>query len=81
MNALTSLKTLPSLHRTYLLSVSSVDLVVVPLLHSLHCATLLSSHHVYMALIIILILTEDTAFNAALHDIVSGAVIDDGGAM
>ena len=60
--------------RSYLLSVSSVESLVVPLLHTLHCAPQLSSHHVYMALIVILILTEDTAFNAALHDIPLPAV-------
>lgn len=37
----------------------------------LYGASQTSSHHVYMALIIILILSEDDCFNKAIHDVVS----------
>ncbi|UYV69167.1 DYM, partial [Cordylochernes scorpioides] len=44
---------------------------IVPLLKILYNAPESSSHHVYMALIILLILSEDDYFNTAIHDIVS----------
>uniref|UniRef100_A0A2P2I3T6 Dymeclin n=1 Tax=Hirondellea gigas TaxID=1518452 RepID=A0A2P2I3T6_9CRUS len=55
--------------RSYLLSLSELEVVVLPLLQTLHFAAKLSSHHVYMALIVLLMFSEDGAFNAILHDI------------
>ncbi|KAF2345320.1 hypothetical protein FHG87_023924, partial [Trinorchestia longiramus] len=63
-------------YRLYVLSRSDLELVVLPLLQALYLACKLSSHHVYMALIVLLMLSEDTTFNAALHDIVSGGLLD-----
>lgn len=58
--------------RTYLLSrTSDLDQVVIPILKILYDCPERSSHHVYMALILLLILTEDSLFNESIHDLVS----------
>lgn len=46
-------------------------LQVMPLLHILYQAQERNSHHIYMALIILLVLSEDEVFNKAVHEIVS----------
>ena len=58
--------------RTYILSrTSDLDQIVIPILKIMYDCPQKSSHHVYMALILLLILTEDTLFNESIHDIVS----------
>lgn len=58
--------------RTYVLSrTSDLDQIVIPVLKILYDCPEKSSHHVYMALILLLILTEDNLFNESIHDIVS----------
>ncbi|KAI1289319.1 Dymeclin [Halotydeus destructor] len=47
---------------------SELDKLVIPVLRILYDCPERSSHHVYMALIILLILTEDSLFNEAVHD-------------
>ena len=44
---------------------------VLPLLRQLHDCGNESSHHVYMLLIILLILSQDDCFNKSIHEIVS----------
>ena len=44
---------------------------VMPLLEVLYQSQERSSHHIYMGLIILLVLTEDSLFNKAVHEIVS----------
>ena len=44
---------------------------VMPLLKILYHAQDKNSHHIYMALIILLVLSEDDVFNKAVHEIVS----------
>ena len=44
---------------------------VMPLLRILYHAQDKNSHHIYMALIILLVLSEDDVFNKAVHEIVS----------
>lgn len=62
--------------RTYVLSrTSDLDQIVIPILKIMYDCPEKSSHHVYMALILLLILTEDTLFNESIHDIVSMRVI------
>lgn len=43
---------------------------VLPILDILYHVEERNSHHVYMALIILLILTEDDAFNRSIHEVV-----------
>lgn len=60
--------------KNYVLSrTSDLHLLVVPVLRILYTSASgeRSSHHIYMALIILLILSEDNLFNDAVHDIVS----------
>lgn len=55
--------------RNYVISrATDLDLIIVPILQILYDCPERSSHHVYMALIILLILSEDTLFNEAVHD-------------
>lgn len=44
---------------------------VLPMLKTLYNAPTSASHHIYMSLIIMLILSEDELFNQQVHDIVS----------
>lgn len=56
--------------RNYIISkTSDLDMIVVPILRVLYDSPEKSSHHVYMALIILLILSEDTLFNDAIHSV------------
>ena len=50
-----------------LLRVSLSPSQVVPLLRVLYTAQEKNSHHIYMALIVLLILSEDNCFNEAVH--------------
>lgn len=57
--------------KAFVMSRTNVDQLVVPLLKILYHAQEKNSHHIYMALIILLILSEDDSFNRAVHEIVS----------
>ncbi|CAB1426491.1 unnamed protein product [Pleuronectes platessa] len=60
--------------RTYMLSRTDMDNLVLPILEILYHVEERNSHHVYMALIILLILTEDDAFNRSIHEVVLKSV-------
>lgn len=51
---------------------TDLDQFVVPLLKILYNSTERNSHHIYMSLIILLVLSEDNLFNNIIHEIVSG---------
>lgn len=55
--------------RFYILARADVEELIVPILKILYQAQDRNSHHIYMALIILLILSEDDMFNKAIHDI------------
>nr|CAB3240284.1 dymeclin-like [Phallusia mammillata] len=55
--------------RTYILSKTDIDTLVIPILKILYSAPAQNSHHIYMALIVLLILTEDDNFNKSVHEI------------
>lgn len=57
--------------RPYILTTASKDLdkLVMPLLRILYLSIERGSHHIYMVLIIFIILSEETAFNQAIHKI------------
>ncbi|KAM7313806.1 dymeclin [Ixodes scapularis] len=55
--------------KTYVLSRSNIELLIVPILKILYDAPEKTSHHIYMSLIVVLILSEDDLFNEAVHDI------------
>jgi len=55
--------------RFYILSRADVEELILPILKILYQAQDKNSHHIYMALIILLILSEDDLFNKAIHDI------------
>lgn len=58
------------LFRNYIISkTSDLDMIVVPILRILYDSSEKSSHHVYMALIILLILSEDKLFDDAIHTV------------
>lgn len=48
-----------------------LDQFVIPILKILYTSPERNSHHIYMALIILLVLSEDHLFNESVHDIVS----------
>ncbi|XP_068190948.1 dymeclin [Antennarius striatus] len=56
--------------RTYMLSRTDMENLVLPILEILYHVEDRNSHHVYMALIILLILTEDDTFNRSIHEVV-----------
>ncbi|XP_020340371.2 dymeclin [Oncorhynchus tshawytscha] len=56
--------------RNYMLSRTDMENLVVPILEILYHVEDRNSHHVYMALIILLILTEDDTFNRSIHEVV-----------
>ncbi|XP_013930262.1 PREDICTED: dymeclin [Thamnophis sirtalis] len=56
--------------RTYMLSRTDMENLVLPILEILYHVEERNSHHVYMALIILLILTEDDGFNQSIHEII-----------
>lgn len=55
--------------KSYILNREDLDLLIVPILKSLYNAPNSNSHHIYMSLIIILILSEDDGFNETIHDL------------
>lgn len=55
--------------KTYVLSRSNVEVLMIPILKVLYDAPEKTSHHIYMSLIILLILSEDDLFSEAVHDI------------
>ncbi|KAM7077280.1 dymeclin isoform 2-T6 [Ciconia maguari] len=56
--------------RTYVLARTDTENLVLPILEILYHVEERNSHHVYMALIILLILTEDDGFNRSIHDVI-----------
>ncbi|XP_020325674.1 dymeclin-like isoform X1 [Oncorhynchus kisutch] len=56
--------------RTYMLSRTDMENLVMPILKVLYHVEDRNSHHVYMALIILLILTEEDTFNRSIHEVV-----------
>ncbi|XP_038826262.1 dymeclin-like [Salvelinus namaycush] len=56
--------------RTYMLSRTDMENLVMPILKILYHVEDGNSHHVYMALIILLILTEEDTFNRSIHEVV-----------
>eukprot|EP00063_Salmo_salar_P005653 XP_013980488.1 PREDICTED: dymeclin-like isoform X1 [Salmo salar] len=56
--------------RTYMLSRTDMENLVMPILKILYHVEDRNSHHVYMALIILLILTEEDTFNRSIHEVV-----------
>ncbi|XP_071942367.1 dymeclin-like [Antedon mediterranea] len=55
--------------RQCVLSKTNIDNLVLPLLKILYNAPESNSHHIYMALIVLLILSEDDAFNKSIHEV------------
>lgn len=55
--------------KTYVLSRSNIEMLMIPILKILYEAPERTSHHIYMSLIVLLILSEDDLFNEAVHDI------------
>uniref|UniRef100_A0A8C7A6I9 Dymeclin n=1 Tax=Neovison vison TaxID=452646 RepID=A0A8C7A6I9_NEOVI len=56
--------------RTYMLARTDTENLVLPILEILYHVEERNSHHVYMALIILLILTEDDGFNRSIHEVI-----------
>ncbi|XP_067143240.1 dymeclin isoform X2 [Centruroides vittatus] len=56
--------------KNFILSRTDVDALVIPILKILYNAPERSSHNIYMALIVLLILSEDDLFNESIHDII-----------
>ncbi|KAJ8925444.1 hypothetical protein NQ315_009277 [Exocentrus adspersus] len=54
--------------KTYLLGRMDLEQLIVPILKTLYNAPNSNSHHIYMSLIIILILSEDDSFNKLIHE-------------
>lgn len=64
------------LHRNpkfYSFAMAHVNLqrLVIPILQTLYNAPDSTSHHIYMTLIVLLILSEDDGFNKSVHQIVT----------
>jgi hypothetical protein len=55
--------------KAFLLSRPDLDHLIIPILKTLYNAPNSNSHHIYMSLIILLILSEDDSFNKAIHEI------------
>ena len=53
--------------KAYILSKTDIENLVLPILHILYIAPTQNSHHIYMALIVLLMLTEDDHFNKSIH--------------
>ncbi|XP_063217608.1 dymeclin [Bacillus rossius redtenbacheri] len=56
--------------KSYVLARSDIEQLVVLILQTLYHAPDSNSHHIYMSLIILLILSEDDLFNKAVHGII-----------
>ncbi|XP_064644875.1 dymeclin-like isoform X2 [Lineus longissimus] len=54
--------------KSFILSRTNSDMLVMPILRILYHAQEKNSHHIYMALIIILVLSEDDVFNKGIHE-------------
>ncbi|XP_044746620.1 dymeclin [Coccinella septempunctata] len=54
--------------KKYLLSRLDIEQLVIPILKTLYNAPTSNSHHIYMSLIILLILSEDDSFNKTIHE-------------
>ena len=54
--------------KTFLLSRTDVERMLMPMLHVVYEAEQHSTHHMYMILIILLILTHDEHFSDYIHD-------------
>lgn len=57
-----------SVVKSFMLSRTNIDELVMPILQILYHAPEKNSHHIYMALIVLLILSEDDIFNKAVHE-------------
>uniref|UniRef100_S4RQQ8 Dymeclin n=1 Tax=Petromyzon marinus TaxID=7757 RepID=S4RQQ8_PETMA len=55
--------------RTYVLARTDTETLVLPILQTLYHAEQKNSHHVYMSLIVLLIMSEDDAFNRSVHEV------------
>lgn len=53
----------------YVMAQQDVQQLVIPILQTLYNAPDSTSHHIYMSLIVLLILSEDDGFNKAVHQI------------
>ena len=56
--------------RTFVLSKTDVDRLVIPLLKILHCAASHSGNHVYMSLVVLLILSEEDSWCRQVNEII-----------
>lgn len=56
----------------YAMAQENLQQLVIPILQTLYNAPDSTSHHIYMTLIVLLILSEDDGFNKSVHQIVSG---------
>ena len=54
--------------KAFLLSRTDVERMLMPMLHVVYEAEQHSTHHMYMVLIILLILTHDDHFSSYIHD-------------
>ncbi|CAN1808140.1 DYM [Linum perenne] len=55
----------------YVLVRTDVDTLLMPILETLYNASRTSSNHIYILLIILLILSQDSSFNASIHKMTS----------
>ncbi|CAF1168576.1 unnamed protein product [Rotaria sordida] len=55
--------------KAYVISRTNIDQIVLPVLRVIYTSAEQNSHHIYMSLIILLILSEDDFFNRTIHDI------------
>ncbi|KAF5305088.1 hypothetical protein FQA39_LY09350 [Lamprigera yunnana] len=55
-------------YRKYLLNRIDTEELIIPILKTLYQAPNCDSHHIYMSLIILLILSEDDTFNKNIHE-------------
>lgn len=55
----------------YVMAQQNLQQLVIPILQILYNAPDSTSHHIYMSLIVLLILSEDDGFNKSVHQIVS----------
>lgn len=62
--------------KTFVLSrTTDLDQFVIPLLKILYTSSQRNTHHIYMSLIILLVLSEDNLFCKTIHDIVSDSIL------
>lgn len=55
--------------KMFILSRLNIDFLIIPIMKVIYTAPERNSHHIYMALIILLILSEDDLFNKTVHNI------------